>query len=150
MEQYIADKQVMTVLILDQKTPAGLEMVEVIFTDETKETMPKKRFEMVVSEDKTDASAVQKKITDGVGSIIYSTIVEYGVKWGEVNAVGDKMIEFVNNGFEKASDVLWKTDKPNISLIDINSVLIKDHVKDEQNNDGSASTGSGTDSEDTK
>lgn len=147
MEQYIADKKIITVAIKEKKTPAGLEIVEVFFEDNTSLVMPKKRFELVVSDEKKDASYVQDMVKNHIGSVLYSTILEYGVNWGEVNMVGDMMVEFVNEGFKKASDVLWGKEKELISLIEINSILVENYDRQNKDNNESSSVGGGADTE---
>lgn len=143
-QQYIDLRAVTGVVVLDEKTPGGNEMVSVNFEDGTKETMPKKRFEIIVSDKPTDFTTVAKKIEDTVGAFLYSALNEYGIKWGEVNKVGDAMVAFVDRGYAKAHDILFKVEKFDIPLIEINNILVK-HAKSEQNNDGTPPSGSGVD-----
>lgn len=142
MEQYIAKKRITAVVELEEKTPAKSDMVEVCFDDGKKEIMPKVRFELIVTPEISDDSEVQKKVVARVGSVLFGALHEYGIKWGEVNQVSDAMVKLVENGMEKATDIIWGTDKPGIALNEIQKVLLKNHAK--ENNNGAGSEGSGS------
>ena len=143
MQQYIAEKPIITVIELDVKTPAGNDMVEVCYVDETREKMPKARFELIVSSEKSDAVEVLRKLEARVGALMFGTLHEYGIKWGEVNAMADAMVKFVESGYQKAHDLKWGTEKTLVTLIDIHNVLLEEHAK--QNNNGASSTGGSVD-----
>lgn len=145
MEQYIAKKRVSAVIELEEKTPAKNDMVEVCFDDQTKEKMPKARFEVIVTPETSDDTVVMNKILARVGAVLFGTLHEYGIKWGEVNQASDAMVKLCENGMEKASDILFGFDKPSIPLIEINNVLVKNHAKQDTN--GTASTGGGSDTQ---
>lgn len=142
--QYIGEKEVMTVVELDMKTPAGKDMVEVHYEGGTSEKMPKLRFELLVSDGQSDPSEVTKKLEARVGAVLFANLHEYGIKWGEVNTVADAMVKLVENGYQKAHDIIWGMEKVMVPLIDINNVLLQEHAK--QNSDGVTSTRSPVDS----
>jgi len=145
MEQYIKEKEIMTVIVLDEKTPNENDMVEVTFVDGTKEIMPKMRFELIATEEPSDASTMQQTVIARVASLCYGTLHEYGIKMGEVNGIMDAVTSLVNEGFTRAQDIMWKADYLNIPLINVNKVLLDERNKN--NTDGAASSGSGTDTE---
>lgn len=147
MEQYIEDKKIVTVALLEEKTPNELEMVEVHFEDGTKEKMPKMRFELIVTEQKSDATSVRKNLIARISALCFGSFHEYGVKMGEVNEIVDGITGLVNNGFTKAQDIMWGVDYLGIPLIEVNNVLIKKHVGKQEDNNGSTSSGSGVDTE---
>lgn len=136
MDQFIGAKEILGVTILDKKTPGGSDMVEVTFSDSTKEQMPKMRFEAIVTDEKSDDTSVANKFKTKVGSMLFGMLHEYGVKWGEVDAITDTMIEYVNNGFVKANNIKWGFEKMDIPLITINDVLVENGKQD---NNGAAS-----------
>jgi hypothetical protein len=136
MDQFIGNKEILGVVILDKKTPGGNEMVEVSFADSTKEQMPKLRFETIVTDEKSDDTSVLNKLKTKVGSMLFGMLHEYGAKWGEVDPITDAMIEYVNNGFAKANNIKWGFDKMEIPLITINDVLVENGKQD---NNGAAS-----------
>lgn len=149
MEQYIADKKVLGVTVLeDVKTPGGMEMVEVIFEDNSKETMPKSRFELTKTDSISDASGVQKVINEKIGATVYGFLVEYGISGSEVDGILDQAVMHVNEATRKATEVLFGGNPSRVSLIEINKILIKQHAT--TNTDGASSTGSTTDTSDTQ
>lgn len=135
--EYIGKKRIITVIELDEKTPAGSDMVEVCFEDSTKEKMPKVRFELVATMELSDDTIVMQKLLARVGAVLFGTLHEYGARWGEVNAMSDAMVKLCENGMEKASDIKWGCDKPNISLNEINKILVENNAK--QNSNGASS-----------
>lgn len=143
MEQFIGEEEVLTVVELENKTPAGNDMVEVCYVNGDKEKMPKARFELVVSSSKVNPGDVLKKLEARVGAILFGTLHEYGIKWGEVNLMSDAMVKLCENGYAKAHDLLWGIpDKAMLSLNMINDILVKDYAK--QNNNGSSAAGGGS------
>jgi len=146
MEQYIGNKQIMGVTIVEGKlTPGKNEIVKVMFTDGSFEIMPKSRLEMISTEELSDASGVQAKVKDYIGKIIYSVVLEHGLDVGEIDGVLDACAQFANDGLHKAQDILFKYPANKIPLLVINDILLENHAK--QNNDGAASVGSATDTE---
>lgn len=143
MEKFIGPKKVMTVVELEEKTPLGNDMVKVCFEDETFLVMPKVRYELISSEVISDLTEVQNKVRARVGSMLYSTLHEYGVLMGEVNGISDAMIDLVNNGYEKAREIKFGFEHLELPLIEVNNIL-KNETK---NSDGATSTGSGSDTE---
>lgn len=143
MEQYIADKKVLGVTIEEIKTPGGQEMVKVLFENQISEIMPKLRFDTIVTEKVSDLTTVQNTIKDRVGKSLFSVMHEYGLKVGEIDGATDACTEFANEGLRKSSDILYGVEKPDITLNQINSILLKQYAK--ENSDGSSSTGSGSD-----
>lgn len=141
MEQFIGDKKILGVEESIGKTPAGNDMVKVLFDDNKFEIMPKVRFELIVTPEVSDATKVMEKLLARVGAVLFGTLHEYGAKWGEVNQMSDVMVKLCESGMEKASDIMWGFDKPSIPLIEINNVLVKNYGK--QNNDGAGPTGGG-------
>jgi hypothetical protein len=140
MESYIAENKILTVQILeDQTTPVGSQMVKVTFEDGKTEIMPKVRFELIKTDEKSDATTVQNKINSRVGAMIYSTMHEYGIKMGEVNGVTDAAVNLTNAGYERARDALFGFEFLDLPLIEINKTLIHATSK---NNDGTSPVGS--------
>lgn len=147
MDNYINDKKIITVSVSEDKTPAGNEIVVVHFEDKTTEKMPKFRFELLVSEEKLSLTDSFNKVKARIASVLFGTLHEYGVKWGEINPIIEAMGQLCDNGFQKANDIKWGCDRDDISLIDINKTLV-DNAKN--NSNGTTSTGSGTNKENTQ
>lgn len=130
MEQYIQDKKIIGVVELSEKTPANNDMVSVNFEDGTKETMPKMRFELIVSSKISNRGEVLEKLKARVGSIMFGTLHEFGIRWGEINPMIEALGALADNGYMKAQNIKWGvSDKNEISLIEINNVLLNNNAK---------------------
>lgn len=145
MEKYIGEKKILGVVEIaleSDQTPSGNIMVSVNFEDGTKETMPKNRFEMIVTDQVSDASTVQMILRNRVGSLVYAMLHEYGVLYGEAEEILNSVSTLVNNGYEKARDIKWGYEHRLLPLNETNKVLKEYNAK--QNSNGTASSGSGS------
>lgn len=146
MKNYIEDKKVMGTSVFEgEKTPGGNEMVKVMFEDGSEEIMPKLRYEMIVTEERSDASTVQQTIQQKVGAVLFGVLHEYGILMGEADEVINTAANLVNAGYEKARDIKWGFPHRYLPLNEVNKVLIENHAK--QSSDGTASVGGGADPE---
>jgi len=149
MNTYIADRKFEFVVVLqDKKTPGGAEMVQVTFEDGTSEIMPKARFELIVSEEKSDATGVNRIIRNTVGSRVFAVLHEFGIRVGEIDLVLDEVAQLTNSGISKAVNTLLKIeDKNDLSLIQVNEILLENVQRTTKSTDDASSLGDGTDSE---
>lgn len=150
-QKFIGKKAVHSVVDLDAKTPAGGKMLKVNFDDGSVEIMPEKRFNVITSEEPTDATFVRGLLVTNaakeIGAVVYGMLHEYGMKLSEVDKVLDSVIVILNGASEKASNVLWGIDyADDRTLNQINDILVENAKKD--TNDGS-STRAGTTSQNT-
>lgn len=130
MEHFIADKKILSVIgPLDEKTPAGNDMIRICYEDDTEDVMPKKRFELTVTEKQSDATTAQKILNTNVASVLYATLLEYGIKTGEVDGVTNLMLNLVQDGHTKARTILFGHDDMNLPLIEINKILLNESTK---------------------
>jgi hypothetical protein len=126
MGKYIADKKILLVKEIEgETTPMGESLVEVSFEDGSKEEMPKKRFEMIVTEEISSDSLVREVLRKQVGSILFGVMHEYGIKIDEVDPCIDTVVELVNNASAKAYEILFGYEKTKIPLIAMNKILVK-------------------------
>ena len=148
MDKFIAEKKVLGTVVLEGvKSPAGNEMVEVNFEDGSKEIMPKLRYEMITTNEISDASTVQKTIHSRVSETLYATMHEYGILLGEVEEILNYVSNLTNSGYEKAHDVIWGFPHYKLPLNKINAVLLENHAK--ENNSGVVSKGGESNIQDT-
>jgi len=152
MQHYIGAKEVSIVVeVPDKKTPGGSEMVEVSFSDGTKEVMPKQRLELLSSDKEIDLSEIQKKLNTRVGALIFSLLHEYGVKVGETGQIADAVIELVNLSHSRAKEILIGYEASLTPLIAINDILVKERNGTTQESDnGLTPSRSESDLNDTK
>lgn len=146
MEKYYADKKILGVTVLeDVKTPSGADIVKIIFEDGSEQITSKARYDLIVTDEISDLSTAQQKLNARVGSLLFSTLHEYDIKLGEVNAVSDSMVQLVEAGHSKAASYLWGASYLDIPLLSVNKILLQ-HAT-EKSNDGATSAGGGTDTE---
>jgi len=124
MEKYIADKKILMVTEMEEKTPMGEIFVEVSFEDGSKEVMPKKRLEMISTEAISSDSLVREVLRKQVGSILFGVMHEYGIKIDEVDPCIDTVVELVNNSSAKSYEILFGYSKTKIPLNAINKILM--------------------------
>lgn len=141
MEQYYGDKKIMGVTQLEQLTPTGNEMVKIIFEDGSEVITTKLRLDTLGTDEISDPTTMQNTIKAKVASMLFATLHEYGIMWGEINGIMDATVLLADAGFKKANDIQWGTEQDLISLNQINSVLAKDYAA--KNNNGASSIGSG-------
>lgn len=127
MEQFIADKKILVVVeIKDEKTPMGEMLVEVSYENGEKEIMPKKRLEMIATQEISSDSLVREVLRKQVGSILFGVMHEYGIKIDEVDPCIDTVVELVNNASARSYEILFGFQKTKIPLNAINKILMKD------------------------
>lgn len=140
MEQYIEDKKILgVVLVEDEKTPSKEDIVKVMFEDGSSETMPKRRLELISTDEISDGSSVQEKIKKEVGAVLFGALHEYGIKMGEVDGILDSVTNYANLGYQKARDIKWGgISHEFLPLLEVNKVLIQNA---KESNNGTPSTG---------
>ena len=144
MEKYIADKKVLALGVLGDKTPAGNKMVMVNFVDGTQEAMPEMRLNMISTNEISDASTVQTKIRNHVGSYLLGVLHEFGIKMGEADMVLNSAGDAVNLSYERARDIKWGgVGHAMLPLIEVNKVLVQNATK--KDNNGAAPSGGKSD-----
>ncbi len=146
-EKYIGARKVIGISVVDGKsTPLKNEIIKVTYEDGTSEEMSKKRYDIIATDTVSDATSAGDLIRKEVGSYIYAVMHEYGIKYGEIDAILDQVTLLVNNATEKATNILYGVEHPSErTLLCINDILIKKH-ESEENTNGSPSDGSGSDS----
>ncbi len=135
MKQYfIGSRGVANVVDTGKKTPMGGVMLKVNFEDGGYEYMPEKRFDIVKTEQATDATYVRgllsAHVTRDVGSAVYSMMLEFGCKLSEIDSITQQVIVMTNAGAEKASNLLWGIDYANERTLNkINDILLENGPK---------------------
>ena len=55
-KQYIGEKQIKQSIMTEEKTPSGIEILKIVFEDDTEEYFSKLMYEAIVSNEKTPNS----------------------------------------------------------------------------------------------
>lgn len=157
-ELYIEDKKILTVEpVENEMTPLGDPIFLIKFDDDTQTKMTMAKFILMQTDHKSDATAMRAVLTKEIGSKIYGMLMEYGVKFSEIDPCLNETIRLINDGQNVALNILWGNEIYDRSLLDVNKVLLTkygeetpDPAETVKNSDGIASDGGTPDTEDTK
>jgi hypothetical protein len=109
-EQYFGEKQVQSLVKEDVKTYSGKDILTVVYVDGSKELMSQASFDALVTDEKSDATNLQKRKFTFLVLKIAETLSEYDVKFGEIGQLmhlaGENLIAAAN----RASHYLWTKD----------------------------------------
>ncbi len=83
-KQYIGKKLITEQSIADEKTAAGNDIIKVKYADDTIEFFSKTMFDVCVSDDKCDETALREKRIKPVVEMVLSIMREWGIKTGEL------------------------------------------------------------------
>ncbi len=122
---WIGDKKIGSTSTLKEKTPAGYDLIEVIFTNGTTAIFSKMMFDAIVSVESCDDSALRdKRVHPVVGSVL-AIMREWGIKVGETQYFSALVTQSLNSNKDEAEKQLWKGWAPTIkSLDDVDLILI--------------------------
>ena len=144
--KYVGPNEITGVVILDEKTPKGGEMVKVLYKDERlpSETMPKTAFEVLVSDEPRDWNHVRETRYKKLILEITELFLEHGVLYSDNSHVLDTVKKKVEAAYDRATNYLWTKDDPQFvpgyhplafrSILDADKILrsIKDEPKPEE------------------
>ncbi len=139
IEKFIGNKSILTVIDLGKdKNVSSVEMVEVNYTDETIELMPKLRLEIISTEKISDLTKVQSEITKTIGGMIFAILNSYGVKMSEVPNILNYAEEQVNINYRRSRDILFGLNHEDLMINNINKIIEEDNAKGKDNNETSS------------
>ena len=152
---FIEEKRIKEIRVADIQTPLKDVIYDVEFEDAPPMQLSRMKFEAIRTTEKSDASSARERLVKEIGIKLYGILVEYGIKMSEIDPVLNEAARLVNDAQSHALDILWGKDMYTRSLLDVNRVLLSKYGsepkrKDEDGDDAVASSGSTTDSEDTK
>lgn len=130
---YIGSDKIMVVADTDEKTPMGSDIVEVTFENGLMVKMPKKTYEIVVTDVASDASIVRRSKFNQMVPAIKAVICEYDIKVSEIQPLLQEIAAGIDNNFARATNYAWTHDDtlyvPNSnplfdrSLLDADAIL---------------------------
>lgn len=140
MEKYIGPKKVVSVIDFGKDDNASsVDMVQVNLEDDSKELMPKLRYEIISTVEPSDLSKIQTTMTNTVGAMVFAVLNAYGVKMSEVSNILNYAEEQVNSNYRKSRDLLFGVDHEDLMINNINSI-IENYAKIDSDN-GAAPAG---------
>jgi hypothetical protein len=151
---YFEEKEIADVKVLDEKTPLGDTIYLVTFGNGFGEPMKmtNKKYHAMRSLDKSDATAARERLVKKIGSEIYALMMEYGLRFSEIDPALNETVRLINDGQNHAIDHLWGNSAYDRSLLDVNRVLLEKYESTkkeapEAGDDGATPAGSPADSE---
>lgn len=149
---FVEEKKVKEITVSDE-TPMGDAVFGISFEEGDDMTLTTKKFECIKTDEKSDATTARNTLAKKVGSDIYAILMEYGIRFSEIDPVLNEVVRLANDGQNLASDTLWGNKAYDRSLIDVNRVLLNKYAEPEKTDlesnsvDAPASDGSTVDSE---
>lgn len=147
VDVYIEEKKVVNATPIEDTTPAGDAIYKIKFDDESEVTMTNRKFQAIQTIEKSDATSARAALTKEVGKRMYALLMEYGVKFSEIDPILNETVRLVNDGQNAALDILWGNEGYDRSLLDVNRVLLTKYGEETAtDNDESAPEGGVADS----
>lgn len=116
-----------------QKTISGIETVEVVYEDDTKEVFSKKMYDKVVSEESCDLTALRDKRMFPVVEEMASVLRSWGVKISELEYFSKLLNESLNFNIKSAEKIIWSAYSPNInSPEDVDLIIVDNLLKSQK------------------
>lgn len=151
---YFEEKEIADVKLLDTKTPLGDTIYLVTFGNGFGEPMEMtaKKYHAMRTMDKSDATSARERLVKKMGSEMYALMMEYGLKFSEIDPVLNETVRLVNEGQNTAIDYLWGNSAHNRSILDVNRVLLQKYESSKEDSvitadGGPTSTGGTPDTE---
>lgn len=143
--QFYGPYQVQFLTILEEKTPAGGEVYELHLVDQKEvKILPKRTFEVLVSDTPSTADDFQRKRMRFVTQVVLELLAEYDLELLEVEQLKNFLSWEVEERYNKITNHLW-SGTPHISgydqkndrtLREINNALAKFPKPDEPKPEG--------------
>jgi hypothetical protein len=107
---HVGGEKVVIVADTDLKTPMGSDIVEITFASGRKEKMPKKTYELVVTDVPSDPTIVHRTKMNSLIPAIKAVICEYDLKVGEIQSMLQQLANGIDDNFSRATNWLWTKD----------------------------------------
>jgi len=125
MNKFIGQKQIKETKTLEEKTPSGGEIVEVLYEDESKETFSKMMFDEIKSETSCDLTELRDKRVRPIVASVLLIFREWGMKISETAYFSALLNNSLDMNKDEAQKELWKQWLPTIqSLDDVDFVTV--------------------------
>lgn len=122
-DQFIGPRKVAKVVAEEFKTHGGKNTVTVHYEGGFSEFMPLASFEMLVSAEPTDFTALAKKKHKIILEQLLAVLAEHDIKGGEIEMITKGLDNELFNAFNKATHLLWTGGDTNNFTPGSNTVL---------------------------
>lgn len=114
-KKYLGPNEVLGVTVVEQKTPAGAEMVKVMYESSdlplgTVEVMPKQTYELLISDQPRDWTWVRDTQSKRIQEDLAKVLMEWDVSYTDVKHVVLGLTDKIYTAFDRATSFLWTKD----------------------------------------
>lgn len=125
--KYIAHLKIVGVKAIDEKTPDGKLICEVLFDDKTTQKIPVLVLDEIITDEPSDLTTVENKRVLKVTRAILELFAEYDIKLREWEKIEFTIKGSIDENFGRATAALWGTEEK--TWLDMIRVLNKHNVK---------------------
>lgn len=126
--RFIGEKRLVAIVILEEKTIGGTELVRVEYEDGIREVFSKLMYEAIVSDEACDLSALRDKRVQPVVATILAVLREWGIKTSELAYMSALLNQSLQNNEKEALKELWSAWLPTIQDVDEVDMITVDRV----------------------
>ena len=115
----------------EAKTYLGGECINILLDNETTKFLPKKVVEVVITEEKSDFTEVQKKLFNDIVPQVLTIFAEYDLSMLDCQVIMGKIDVSLEDNFQRGiSKTFGVENSKEITLMQIEKVLTKEEKKD--------------------
>lgn len=134
-EIYFGNKKVTGTQTLDEKLETGAALIEVSFSDGTKEVMSMAYFGAGASKESLDPTQLQEKIIDAIHPELAKFLLSWGLPVNWIGVLFDWCVNSFNLKLQDADKIVWGKKRSEITLTDMSRLLSKVTLKEVLNKD---------------
>ena len=137
--KFIGPDEIVSVTLLDIKTPKMGEVYEIGFSNERRHIFSKTTLNLVVTETISDLNEVQEKKMIPMLNEIMDIISEYDLTTKEVSTLSQKLSAILTDTFDRTTSFLWFKDKKEHvigfdPLMNVSILMTRNIMKDGEQN----------------
>ena len=109
--KFIGPDEIVSVTLLEVKTPKGGEVYEIGFSNERRHLFSKTTLDLIVTNTLSDLNEVQEKKMIPMLTEVMDVIREYDLTTKEVSTLSQKLSAIFTDTFDRTTSFLWFGDK---------------------------------------
>lgn len=109
-DRFVGPRKVEFVVVTEDKTHGGNEVVKITYDSGYEELMPKRAFENLVTDKPTDWNDLRGKNINGLVKELLAVIAEHHLKAEDVDVLKATLERELFNSFNRATHFLWTKD----------------------------------------
>ncbi len=109
--KFIGPDEIVSVTLMDIKTPKGGDVYEIGFSNERRHLFSKTTLDLIVTDTLSDLNEVQEKKMVPMLTEVMNVISEYDLTTKEVSTLSQKLSALLTDTFDRTTSFLWFGDK---------------------------------------